>query len=210
MILNGIEELSIRGDLLDRSLILNLPRIPDDKRMSEAELWTRFHDAAPRMLGSILDAVVVAMKNLEMTSLTTLPRMADFALWATADETGMKMPSGSFMRAYARNRESSNELALEANSLTKPLLEFMENNASWQGGSNDLLSLLDKIAGEKTRRLSSWPKTGSALTNKLKRLAPNLRAAGIEIEFGRTNKQRFLYLTNRKLVSWRHRRHIRH
>jgi hypothetical protein len=32
VILNGIEELTTRGDLLDRSLVLTLPAIPDDKR----------------------------------------------------------------------------------------------------------------------------------------------------------------------------------
>lgn len=38
---------------------------------------------------------------------------------------------------------------------------------------------------EKTQKRREWPKNGSALSIKLRRLAPNLRAAGVAIEFNR-------------------------
>jgi hypothetical protein len=37
-----------------------------------------------------------------------LPRMADFALWATACETAL-WPAGTFMRAYEENRRAAIE-----------------------------------------------------------------------------------------------------
>ncbi len=40
-----------------------------------------------------------------------LPRMADFALWATACETGL-WPAGTFTLAYAANRKAA--IALDA------------------------------------------------------------------------------------------------
>lgn len=39
VVLNGIEELATRGDLLDRAITLYLPTIPDDKRQDEKDFW---------------------------------------------------------------------------------------------------------------------------------------------------------------------------
>src|SRR5579872_5121171 len=39
VIIDGIEELATRGDLLDRSIILRLPPIPDNRRRPEADFW---------------------------------------------------------------------------------------------------------------------------------------------------------------------------
>ena len=41
VVLNGIEELVTRADLLDRAILLDLPTIPEDRRQSEAQLWAR-------------------------------------------------------------------------------------------------------------------------------------------------------------------------
>jgi hypothetical protein len=51
VILTGIEELTTRGDLLDRAVLLNLPPIPDEKRVQERLLWRDFEAARPRTLG---------------------------------------------------------------------------------------------------------------------------------------------------------------
>jgi hypothetical protein len=45
VILNGIEELATRSDLLDRSLLFNLPAIPKTERRSEADFWKDFYEA---------------------------------------------------------------------------------------------------------------------------------------------------------------------
>ena len=51
--------------------------------------------------------------------------------------------------------------------------------------------LLDQHAAEKTKHLKAWPKTAKKLAADLRRLAPNLRAIGLGIEFaGRAGHQR--------------------
>ena len=50
VILNGIEELAVRGDLLDRALLLYLPEIPKDLRKREAVLWQQFEEVRPKVL----------------------------------------------------------------------------------------------------------------------------------------------------------------
>ena len=39
VILTGIEELATRADLLDRSLVIELPRLQQDRRMAESAFW---------------------------------------------------------------------------------------------------------------------------------------------------------------------------
>jgi hypothetical protein len=50
VILNGITELASRGDLMDRSLIITLPTIPEDKRRGESDLWHSFHEVRPMVV----------------------------------------------------------------------------------------------------------------------------------------------------------------
>jgi hypothetical protein len=42
---------------------------------------------------------------------------------------------------------------------------------------------------ENTRRSERWPKAPNALSNALRRMAANLRAAGIEIRFSRADNR---------------------
>jgi hypothetical protein len=42
VLLNGINVPTDRGDVLDRSLVVELERIPDTERKTEEELWERF------------------------------------------------------------------------------------------------------------------------------------------------------------------------
>jgi hypothetical protein len=95
VILNGIEDIVARPDLADRAMFLTLEPIPEERRRSEEELWATFEIERPRILGVLLDAVVQGLKRLQGTRLEKLPRMADFALWATACETAL-WPAGTF------------------------------------------------------------------------------------------------------------------
>lgn len=49
-------------------------------------------------------------------------------------------------------------------------------------------------ASDEIKRRKNWPQHPRALSNSLRRLAPNLRAAGVVVSFLRTGKKRFLTL----------------
>ncbi len=57
VILNGITDFVDKQDLVDRALQVRLPSIPKEDRKPEKELWARFDDAQPRILGALLDTV---------------------------------------------------------------------------------------------------------------------------------------------------------
>ena len=83
ILLNGIEDVISRPDLGDRAIFLTLTPIGEAQRRPEAELWREFEIARPRILGALLDAVVHGLRALGGVELDRLPRMADFALWAS-------------------------------------------------------------------------------------------------------------------------------
>jgi hypothetical protein len=113
ILLNGIEDVISRPDLGDRAIFLTLPPIGEAQRGSESELWREFEIVRPRILGALLDAVVHGLRALGRVHLDRLPRMADFALWATACETALS-PAGTFARAYAANRRAGIEGVIDA------------------------------------------------------------------------------------------------
>lgn len=196
VLLTSIEEIATRSDLLDRCLIVWLPAIPEDRRRSEAELFEAFRKVRPQIFGALLDAVSVALNCLPLIKLPGLPRMADFALWATAAETAFGWPSGTFMTTYQGNREFANEVALEASVVARPLLDLLDAQGEWNGSSGELLQVLEERIGDHARKLAGWPKHPRSLTGHLKRLAPNLRAAGWVLEQERSSTKR-LWLIQR-------------
>ena len=187
IILNGITDLAVRSDLLDRSLLVTLPRIPDDQRQTEARFWATFQTAAPAILGALLDAVAAALGGHRTVILKRLPRMADFAVWVIAAESAIGWEHGSFLAAYTRNRASAHELALEAASIVPPLIGLP---AEWEGTAGELLEQLLRLAGENIARRADWPATPRALSGQLRRLAPDLRSIGVEIAFPARSAQR--------------------
>ncbi len=181
VLLTGIEELATRSDLLDRALLLELPRLKPESVATERALWRAFERARPRILGALLDAVRAALAGRSSVKLDQLPRMADFAEWVVAAESALDLPAGRFLEAYTGNREEANEIALEANPIGEPLQQLAAQGP-FEGTMSRLLERLEEIAGEQSTRQRRWPKTPRSLSGHLRRLAPNLRAAGISIE----------------------------
>jgi hypothetical protein len=181
-ILNGIEELATRGDLLDRCIVLYLPRIVDEARTDERSFYCAFEAARPRLFGALLDTLSAAIRNHVLVDTKNLPRMADFACWVVASETKLGWQPGAFIRAYRENRKVANELPLET-----PVAEVIRKmSLPYEGTATKLLEELNATTDESTRKSKSWPSSGRILSNALRRLAPSLRTVGICVEFGRS------------------------
>lgn len=198
VILNGIEEIVARPDLADRSVFLTLEPIPEEKRRPEAELWAAFDAERPRLLGVLLDAVVEGINRLPSTHLKKLPRMADFALWASACETAL-WPAGTFWSAYCTNRSEAAQSVLEADSIALMVRELVDQRTVWTGTCADLLEELSSLLSDVTVRPKGWPDSPRKLSGRLRRAAGPLRTMGIEIEFNRDgsrNRSRIVTITS--------------
>jgi hypothetical protein len=189
VILNGIEDIVTRPDLADRAVFLTLEPIPEERRRPEAELWAAFETERPRILGVLLDAVVEGLKRLPETHLPRLPRMADFALWATACETAL-WPDGTFWRAYCGNRDEAVEGVIEADPIAAAVRVLMAARTEWTGTASELLGALAVQAGERVAKAKTWPDSPRALAGRLRRAATFLRKIGVEIGFEREGRAR--------------------
>ncbi len=189
VILNGIEDIVTRPDLADRAVFLTLEPIPEERRRPEGELWAAFETERPRILGVLLDAVVEGLRRLPQTRLEKLPRMADFALWATACETAM-WPAGTFWTAYCGNRDEAVAGVIEADPVAAVVRSFMTTRTEWTGTASDLLGALGEAVGERVAKSKTWPDNPRALAGRLRRAATFLRKIGIEISFGREGRAR--------------------
>lgn len=189
VILNGIEHIVTRSDLADRAVFLNLEAIPEEGRRLEAELWAAFEAERPKILGILLDAVVTGLKLLPETQLERLPRMADFALWASACETAI-WPSGTFWSAYCGNRDEAVENVIEADPVAAAVRALMLERTEWTGTASDLLAALSEEASEPVTKTKAWPASSRALSGRLRRMATFLRKVGIEIDYIREGRAR--------------------
>lgn len=184
VILNGIDEIATRGDLMERSIILHLPVIPDTERTDEAASWKRYDDMRPGLLGGLYMALSHALRELPKTHLIRKPRMADFALWVTAAKCALGWTENTFMESYRNNQDAGTETALESSPFGDALLSFMEKRPYWSGTASELLSTLERNTHDHSKKSQSWPRSGKGVSNALRRLSPLLRRIGISITFG--------------------------
>ena len=197
VLLNGIDGIVSRGDLMDRSIVLYLPGISTEKRIPERQFWEHFRKARPFILGALLDALVSAVNGIKRVDLNDLPRMADFARWVMAAEAGLSWTEGTFLSAYKSNLSSANRLVLDASPITVHLRNVCLKG-SWKGTAADLLRALQGSAREQQHQ-KGFPQNPWYLSIQLRRLAPNLRAAGLNILFDQktagTKSKRIITIT---------------
>jgi hypothetical protein len=189
IILNGIDHLAERADLADRSLILHLPRIEGRDRRDEQQLNREFELELPGILGALYTAVSVALATVNQVRLDSLPRMADFALWAVAGMRGFELPAEAFLTAYRGNRREAVQDTLEADVVAAAIFELMDDRLAkestyiWDGTCKQLLRDLECFADEATKKSPGWPKTPRGLSSRLRRVATFLLESSIEIIF---------------------------
>ena len=188
ILFNGIEDVISRPDLADRAIFLTLMPISERRRRPERQLWHDFEAARRQILGSLLDAVTHGLRKLPSVHLEQLPRMADFALWATACETAF-WPAGTFARAYQANRTTAMEDLIETDLAAARVRKLMANRHTWTGSAADLLRAgLDGVRDRRSGELAGWPKTPRALAGRLRRAQTFLRTMGIEMSFCREGR----------------------
>jgi len=192
ILLNGIENVADRSDLADRAMCLTLEPITEDNRRPESELWPRFEVERPRILGALLDAMVVGLNRLPDIRLPETPRMADFAQWASACEIAFWL-EGTFLDAYSRNRQETMEDVVSSDPVAESIRLLASASQLWEGSASELLLALEKeeeISGRRTTQSKQWPKSAAVLSKYLRRVMPPLRRVGIEILFQRSGRGR--------------------
>ncbi len=206
IILTSIDQIAERADLGDRALLLTLDPIADGARKQERHLHDDFKRRHPSILGALMDAVSCALARLPTIALTAPPRLADFATFVTAAEPALGWPDGAFMDAYRENKDLASRAALDGDPITLAIRILLEKRSHWTGTATDLLAELGRCVDDETRRSFTWPRAANKLSNRLRRVAPALRAAGINVDQSRSPTTREITLLKTTPVE-RHHRH---
>ena len=189
-LLNGIDDVANRPDLLDRAVQLHLPTIPESERQEEATFWDKFEADQGLIFGALLDAYAGALKQLPEVELDRKPRMADFARFGEAVGRARHWGDGAFLRAYRNNIEDITESAAEASLVARAIRTYMITNDKWEGTFGELLSELKKLTNQDEAKTWGWPNNARGLASELARLAPVLRRLGFYVTRPKTKTSR--------------------
>jgi hypothetical protein len=182
--LEQVDALVTRDDLADRVLMVHLPEITEDKRLPQAELNAKVEAARPRILGALLTALRQTLAAIPDTKPDTLPRMADYALFAIASEKALGLQEGEFMQTFNESREQSRKVVIESSPVGEAIVRLMEKtDLVWKGTASELLNELENHTDTATYRSRYFPKASNSLSRQLNRLAPDLKAQGIEVGY---------------------------
>ena len=170
-----------RDDLADRVLMAQLLEITEEKRLPQAELNAKVEAARPRILGALITALSQTLALLPQTKPDTLPRMADYALFALAAEKPLGLKPGEFRAIFDQSREQSRQVVIESSPVGEAIVRLMRACQSWKGTASELLNELEKHTDGSTYRSRYFPKAANLLKRQLKRLAPDLKALSIDV-----------------------------
>ena len=183
VLLNGIEDFCVRGDLLSRSLNFELAPISSADRLTDAAFKARFREQLPYLTAAMLTALSMALRNYDANaSIEHVDgcRNADLLLFVTAAEPALGWEPGTFTRAYKHNLSRGNDLALEACVWLPSLLNALRTGGI-AGTASQLLEKLRADGDWEAQRTPAWPKTPRQMSNALKRLQPNLASLGVQV-----------------------------
>jgi hypothetical protein len=184
VLMNGIDVLVTRPDLLDRTIHINLPRLKH--RVVESELEKNFEKSIPDILGGLLDLFSKALGVIPDINIAPqdLPRLGDFGILGEAVYKVQGKPEEKFLKEFSAMRKNAVLRILEATPLGSLIQDLVINEGEFTGNFKLLLAKLRK--SDQNSKLPTSPK---ALADKLRRLAPALRESGFQIEFIEERKE---------------------
>jgi hypothetical protein len=198
IIVDGIDDFVQRADLADRCIFLHLPPIPPSRRRGEEEFWADFHNACPRLLGTLLTAVAAGIRLWPQVKLPALSRMADLDRWGESVWRGLGAPAGTFVNAYNANRKSACERSLEESPVFAALSQALAKAGFVEGTPTEVLAKLTGFLPYRPSMAGGWPRSPVALSRILRRMTPQLRAIGFTVEFRTRHDGRFITVTRTK------------
>ena len=183
-ILNGISVPSNASDLVDRSILIELERIPDSERLQIDKLRQEFEEAKPRIFGAILHALSLTMKVRPYVEQTSLPRMADWTLWGCAAADAVGIGKEQFLEAYYDAISFQHREIVASEPVCIALVAFMSDKPKWEGSPSELfIALSSQVDRQGVSRVDRWPKAANALSRRLKTLSHNLEETGFSLIF---------------------------
>ncbi len=91
------------------------------------------------------------------------------------------MESETYLNAYENYRRTSRINSLQASNLGTAVLELMTKTPRWEGTATELIGELNVCLPPTTSR-KHFPSSARAMSGALRRIIPNLKEVGIEVD----------------------------
>lgn len=199
--LNGISNVANRADLLDRSLLFELVRVPESERKELRLIYKAFDKDRASILGGIFTTLSKALGVYQSVKLSKLPRMADFARWGYAIGEALGGYGEQFLKEYEQNQIIRDYEAIDADVVAYLIVAFMKHKTDWSGLVSDLLVSLQEIAPLYgiVPTAKEMPSQANALSRRINNVQSNLNAVGITYSRKYTEKGTTISLHNSHL-----------
>jgi len=192
--ITGIDSSLIsQPDLIERTVAIELNKIPSSDRKSEQELITEFNAVKPQIYRGMLDTLSKILAVLPNVTVESPARMFDLQRFIAAYEVVQGLPAGSVQQYYLDTLKQQMTDGILDDVVSRALHDFIEYREEFKGTSSQLLTQLGDFADNDITSSKYWPQTPIALGRRLKAIAPKLETAGINIEFTR-GKQRLIHI----------------
>jgi hypothetical protein len=191
VLLNGINVPTERSDVLDRSLVVELERIPDGERKTEEELWERFEAEHPKLLGALFDVLSKAIARRPSIKLSRRPRLADWGEYAASVYGVIGWGAERFLEDWSEVVKVQNQATLDGSPVAQAIIKFMEDKDEYSGTASELHKKLEGRAeslGVSIVRDKAWPKSARWLWRRIKEVLPVLATVGIEAKRERPDR----------------------
>jgi hypothetical protein len=177
-------------DLAERQVILRVPAVKDEQRITNRKFWSAFERDAPIILGALYDIVAHGLQEMSHVRLVQLPRLAEFVEGGVACEGGHGL--GGFMIAFESAAQEALDDVIEDNPVALAVAAFMagRDDRPWKGSATALKTALE-TSDQTEQRVATgknWPRDVRAFGVQLWQTA--LRKAGIELTEGERSTDR--------------------
>ena len=190
VVINGIDIVPYQSDLAERSLLFELRKISEEKRITDAAFWAAFKKDRPMILGAILDTLVKAIQILPTIQTKSLHRMADANLEMIAIAVALGKTEQEFQEILGRNNKKLQESYAENNAFVNAIVDFIRTHGNQDAPAS---KIYDRLRGTKARDVKDFPNSASALSKRLNREKDALEQMGIR--FAKHKQNDFNYIT---------------
>ncbi len=182
-IINGISDIATKSDLIERVIPVELKRMDDGERRTEAEMNAEIDTLRPCILGAIYEVISCALRNESSTEVPSSIRMADAARWIAAAEPATGFPENSMIDAL-KNCQAERIIERTDNDVIGSPLVAMLLDGPFEG------TIADLLAGLKPEYPPRYfPDTPLKLSKHLDRIRTGLKLMGIHIDRLPRNKK---------------------
>ena len=176
IVLNGIDIVPKKADLLERSLLFELEKITPDRRMTDKKFWSNFKEKRAEILGAIFDTISKALAIKETLQLKETHRMSDAYTDMCAISLALDIPLDEFVKIFNENIAKLEQTRSEENYFCNIIKDYLDNRLSKKKGT--VTEIFNAIKSTIPSTTKDFPETAAPFSKKLKAERDSLEKLG--------------------------------